>query len=81
MRLVRTLRCVKKQAATLESVQLVDIHGSKFYDLSFRLDASPDRARVSRIGAESVYADPQAGDKVLVSQLLGQLTSVEKAPI
>lgn len=70
---------MKKQAATLENVQLVDIHGAKFYDLSFRLEASPDRVRVSRIGTESVYANPQPGDKVLVAQLLGQLTHVEKA--
>lgn len=67
-----------KQAATLLGVQLVDIHGSKFYDLTFALDTKPDAPKTSRIGTESVYAGPQVGDKVFVSLLLGQLVSVEK---
>lgn len=67
-----------KQAATLLGVQLVDIHGSKFYDLTFALDNKPGSPQTSRIGVESVYAGPQVGDKVAVSLLLGQLVSVEK---
>jgi hypothetical protein len=68
-----------KQAATLLGIQLIDIHGSKFYDLTFALDSKPDAPKTSRIGTESVYADPQVGDKIRVSLLLGQLVSVEKS--
>lgn len=60
-------------------VQLVDIHGQHFYDLTFALDSKPDAPKTSRIGTESVYADPQMGDAIEVALLLGQLTSVRKA--
>ena len=68
-----------KQAATLTGVQFIDIHGSKFYDLTFVLDTKPDVPKTSRIGVESVYPNPQVGDKVSASLLLGQLVGVEKS--
>ncbi len=67
-----------KQAGKLLGVQLVDIHGAKFYDLTFALDSSPERAQVSRLGVESVYPNPAPGDAVRLHLLLGQLTRVEK---
>ena len=66
-----------KQPGTLLSVQLVDIHGSHFYDLAWILDSSQQRG-TGRIGVESVYAEPQTGDKVLLHLVLGQVTRVEK---
>jgi len=59
-------------------VRGVDIHGALFYDLVFALDASPDQARTSRIGRESVYDDPQPGDAVTLHLVLGQVTRLEK---
>ena len=70
---------MKPQRATLLRVQLVDIHGQLFYDLTFALDAKPDAPKTSRIGAESVYPEPKSGDAVEVGLLLGQLTEVRKA--
>lgn len=70
---------MKSQRATLLRVQLVDIHGQKFYDLTFALDSKPDARKTSRIGTESVYPDPQEGDVIEVALLLGQLTSVKRA--
>lgn len=67
-----------KQPGTIVQIQLVDIHGSRFYDLSFTLDKSPEKVQVSRIGTESVYAEPQAGDRAVFHLLLGQLTQVQK---
>ena len=71
---------MKPQRATLLRVQLVDIHGQKFYDLTFALDSKPDAPKTSRLGTESVYPDPKEGDAVEVALLLGQLTSVKRAP-
>ena len=71
---------MKPQRATLLRVQLVDIHGQKFYDLTFALDSKPDAPKTSRIGTESVYPDPKEGDPIEVALLLGQLTSVKRAP-
>lgn len=67
-----------KQNGTILQIQLVDIHGSKFYDVSFALDSSPDQTRFSRLGTESVYENPQVGDTAVFHLLLGQLTRVEK---
>ena len=67
-----------KQPGTLLSVQLVDIHGSRFYDLAWTLDSTSQQRGTGRIGVESVYAEPQAGDKVLLHLVLGQVTRVEK---
>lgn len=66
-----------KQPAILTNVSLVDIHGSRFYDLSYELENG--RQGSGRLGVESVYADPQSGDHVTVWLLLGQMTRVEKA--
>ena len=67
-----------KQTGKILQIGLVDIHGSRFYDVSFALDNSPDQTRLSRIGTESVYPDPQSGDAAIFHLVLGQLTRVEK---
>ena len=68
-----------KQTGKLVGVQLVNIHGARFWDLTFVLDASPGQNRFSRLGTESVYDNPQPGDAVRLSLVLGQLTRVERA--
>lgn len=60
-------------------VQPVDIHDQRFYDVTFALESKPDAPKTSRIGTESVYPEPKAGDAIEVGLLLGQLTSVRKA--
>ena len=67
-----------RQPGTLLDLRAVDIHGSKFYDLVFALDATPDKPQTSRIGQESVYANPQVGDLVTLHLVLGQVTRMEK---
>jgi hypothetical protein len=70
---------MKTQRATLLRLQLVDIHGARFYDLTFALESKPDQPQTSRIGTESVYPRPEEGDAIEVALLLGQLTGVKKA--
>lgn len=67
-----------KQAATLHQVRLVDIHGTRFYDLEYTHDQVPDQLRAARIGLESVYADPRPGNRVLIGYLMNVVTSVER---
>ena len=66
-----------RQPGKLLDIHAVLIHGAKFYDLTFALDASPTRARKSRLGAESVYENPMPGDEVTLHMVLGQVTQVE----
>jgi hypothetical protein len=68
-----------KQPGTIVNFQLVDIHGARFWDISYALDSAPQRVLVSRIGIESVYDDPQIADKVKLHLVMGQLTKVEKS--
>jgi hypothetical protein len=67
-----------RQSGKLLDVHAVLIHGAKFYDLTFALDASPTQARSSRVGAESVYDNPLPGDEVSLHLVLGQVTKVER---
>lgn len=66
------------QPGTLRAVQLVDIHGSRFWDLAYELESAPGQVRQGRVGTESVYDAPQPGDRVLLHLLMGVLTKVEK---
>lgn len=65
--------------AVLLSVQRIDIHGTIFYDVTFHHagETQPIRAR---IGAESVYPNPQPGDQVLVSYVVGVVTNIAPRP-
>jgi hypothetical protein len=67
-----------KQKGTLINVQQIDIHGSRFWDVSYALDNAPQQAQRGRIGTESAYDNPAPGDKVVLHQLLGVLTKIEK---
>lgn len=69
-----------QQSGTVRGVQLVDIHGTRFCDVTYELDSAPGQLKAGRIGLESVYETPAAGDRVLLHLLLGVLTKVEKAP-
>jgi hypothetical protein len=68
-----------KKAAVLEQLQLLDIHGTYYYDLVYRHldDNAPRRAR---IGREDIYNNPQPGDQVQVHYLMNVVTSVEASP-
>ena len=67
-----------RQPGTVVELQMIDIHGAKFYDIAYALDAAPQRVLVSSIGTESVYENPQPGDKVTLHLVMNQLTKVEK---
>lgn len=64
--------------ATLLQVRLVDIHGTHFYDIEYMHDEAREPIRRTRVGAESVYADPRPGDLVAVSYLMNVVTSIAR---
>jgi hypothetical protein len=66
----------EREAVVLE-VRAFDIHGSGFVDLTvvFR-----DRSTASaRLGAESVPADLEVGDEVLVSMAMNMVVAIRRA--
>jgi len=67
-----------KQKGILLDAQQVDIHGSHFWDIAYSLEGAPQQMQRGRIGTESAYSNPAPGDQVLLSQVLGVLTKIEK---
>lgn len=65
-----------KKTAVIEQLQLLDIHGTYYYDLIYRhLDETTPRR--ARIGRDDIYANPQPGDQVEVSYVMNVATSIE----
>ena len=62
--------------ATVQQVQIVDIHGTRFYDLAYTHDDAPEAVRTARIGVESVYANPRPGDHVRVSYVMNVVIGI-----
>lgn len=69
---------IGKQNGTLLDVRQVDIHGARFWDITYSLESAPQQVQRGRIGTESAYPDPAPGDKVALHQVLGVLTKIEK---
>jgi hypothetical protein len=66
------------QPGVLHAAQLVDIHGARFWDLTYELDSAPGQRKTGRIGVESAYENPQPGDRVLLHLVMGVLTKIEE---
>ncbi|MBC8163373.1 MAG: hypothetical protein H7Z42_19370 [Roseiflexaceae bacterium] len=64
--------------ATIHQVQLIDIHGTRFYDLAYAHTEAPAAIRTTRVGAESVYEQPQAGDQAQISYLMNVVVAVAR---
>lgn len=64
--------------AVIEQVQLVDIHGTRLYDLIYRHDDAPGSLLRARLGPEALYGAPAVGDAVRVSYMMGVATGMER---
>lgn len=67
-----------KRDALLNQVQLIDIHGTYFYDLIY-IHLDEGQPRRARIGREDIYPDPRPGDRVRVAYVMNVATGVERA--
>lgn len=66
------------KAATLRQIRLVDIHGTRFYDLAFTHNDAPEQLRTARVGVDDVYPDPQPDDPILVRYVMNVAVGVER---
>lgn len=64
--------------AVVENLQLIDIHGTRLVDITFRHDGESELRR-ARIGTESVTGPLQVGDRVVVSYVMGVVTAVARS--
>lgn len=68
-------------AATLHQVQVIDLHGTRFLDLVYMHDDAPGQQRQARVSAEASYQNPQPGDPIRVTYLMGVVTGVERQSV
>jgi hypothetical protein len=64
--------------ATLRAVRLIDIHGTRFYDVEYIHDDLPDQVRAARVGLESAYDHPRPGDQIRFSYLMNVVTALAR---
>jgi len=64
--------------ATLRTIRLIDIHGTRFYDVEYTHDDLPGQVRAARVGLESAYDDPRPGDQIRVSYLMNVVTALAR---
>jgi hypothetical protein len=62
---------------TLLEVVKVEIHGSVYYQITFRPE-NDGPVEAIRINPEAFYPDPQAGDRVEVNMLMGNIMGAQK---
>ncbi len=68
-----------RREAILEDLRAIQIHGARFYDILFSFIETPGAPpEAGRIGAEMIYAHPQAGDRVLIEKVANVVMRVEK---
>ncbi len=61
----------------IDGVETIDIHGSVYYNLTFRLNDEA-AAQTMRINPEAFYYNPKAGDTVKVNMVMGNIMGAEK---
>jgi len=66
--------------AILAQVQPYDIHGTRYYRIAYAVKDDPDRLVEGRVAIESIYKDPQPGDRVEIRVLLGVIDDVQRLP-
>jgi hypothetical protein len=64
--------------ATLQQARLIDIHGTRFFDLVYSHDDEPERPRTARVGAEEVYDTPKPGDAIVVHYVMNVAVRVTR---
>lgn len=68
-----------QRRAQIVKVAETDIHGQRFYDLYYVLLDDPGKKVIgSRVPVESVYDQPQDGDKVIIEFMMNVPTKVER---
>lgn len=67
-----------KKDATLRESRLVDIHGTRFYDIAYTHDDAPGQVRTARIGVDDAYPDPRPGDSIVVAYLMNVVTGIAR---
>lgn len=66
------------QSGQIVSVQEIDIHGTQFFQIVFKLD-NEQATRSTRLGAEALYGRLEPGERVVLHFLMQTVTRIERA--
>lgn len=66
------------KAAAILQVQMIDIHGTYYYDIVYA-HTEDQKPRRARIGKDDIYTNPQPGDMVQVAYVMNVVTGIERA--
>ena len=55
-----------------------ELHGTRYFAVQYRLDASPEAIREARVSFDMIYDDPQTDDEVLVDAVLGVVDRIRR---
>lgn len=69
----------KPVAGVIVDLRAYELHGTPYWAVLYRLDGDGDNAREARLSADMVYDGPAAGDRVLVTAVLGVVDRIERA--
>ena len=64
--------------AVVRNVKPYELHGVSHYQLAVSFVDEPDSVREVRIAHDSIYANPSAGDSIVVDMILSVVTEVRK---
>ena len=67
-----------RKEAILQELRALEIHGLRFYDILFSASEPGAPAESARIGAEMIYANPRAGDRVMIEKVANVVMRVDK---
>ncbi|MEX0749191.1 MAG: hypothetical protein WD359_00145 [Dehalococcoidia bacterium] len=70
----------KPQAGEVVDVRPYELHGTRYYAVLYRLDASSETPREARLSFDMIYEDPHPGDRVLVESVLGVVDRMSREP-
>ena len=68
---------MSKEAVIIQAQQF-DLHGTLYYELIFSYADNLEIAHTARLGHESIYPNPQSGDKVLIESVINTVVEVKR---
>ena len=68
----------KPTPGVIVDLRAFELHGTPYWAVLYRLDGDDARNREARLSADMVYDAPTAGDRVLITAVLGVVDRIER---
>ena len=68
----------KPRRGTIVDLRPYELHGTRYYAVLYELDGDETR-REARLSFDMIHAEPRAGDRVLIEQIVGVVDRMSRA--